>query len=589
MKKRVMIILALISLVLLIILIFIINDFNEIGEDLGGESKASIGFIGCSNTRQTVQGYQFTGGENIWFVKERDIHEYDGGAVLNWAKETERENKNLWKVFDKYLKRNPNTKKIWWQLCIRKEEAEMKYEDTIPIIEALRIRIPHVKIYVSSLTDYNGDVCEITGQEGLDRGKYLVQELDSKNEDIFLGPVFDSLNPDEIMENDESKCHSNEKGVEKLGYQMKEFFEKENENIDNKKIEELSSEEKIWRDRIELALAQTSCQNISNDIPTSYYQGQLIDTHLHIPAIPDWSPEEKFTETPEGRFGGQKSFLGWNIKMSEIACTIKQEGTKNNFAFFPVYEGKISNHLLEIWNRTILQYPEQFTPFIMSSGNDDDPNGFPTVTAETLQTMLYLYPNLFEGYGEIGLYPRENGGSPELPPDSKRLIDIYPIIRKYNLVVYFHLGEGHKKNFEKVLQQNQDINFIWHGDQLSVSEIEDILYKYPNAYYGIDAFWGHDRELFLLFVGKSKENYMNRLNKDFDKVLNYAISDWKKVIERHPDQIIWGTDRGDAVWNYDSDLGQLQVKLARAFISKLDPNVQEKFAYKNAEKIINKK
>jgi len=232
------------------------------------------------------------------------------------------------------------------------------------------------------------------------------------------------------------------------------------------------------------------------------------------------------------------------------------------------------------------QYPNQFTPFIMSSGNDGEPDGFPTVEAATLQEMLAVYPGLFEGYGEIGLYERENGGSPELPPDSKMLQDIYPLIRQNNVVVYFHLGEGHKDNFEKVLTQNPDINFIWHGDQLSIDEVEDVLSKHPNAYYGVDAFWGHDQDLFHLFVGESKEEYLETLDTRFNTVLNYAVNYWKSAIERHPDQFMWGIDRGDAVWNYDLDVGQAQVKLARAFIGKLDPVVQEKFAYKNAERLL---
>ena len=372
-----------------------------------------------------------------------------------------------------------------------------------------------------------------------------------------------------------------------------ENFKDENsyEEVKSKEIEdELSFEEKVWRSRIESAMALTPCEEIpKTEFPPSYYQGPLTDTHLHIPAIPDWSPEEDNLQkdnVPEGRFGGPQALLGWNIKISEIACTIKREGTSKNFAFFPVYEGEISLSLLEIWNRTIEEYPEQFTSFIMSSGNDNEPSGFPTVDARTLKEMLTLYPNLFKGYGEIGLYARENGGSPELPPDSQRLKEIYPIVKENNLVVYFHLGEGHKDNFEKILQQNPDINFIWHGDQLSLNEIESILSKYPNAYYGVDAFWGHDRNLFLLFVGKNKEAYLEKLEEKFNTVLNYAVNDWKSAIERHPDQFVWGIDRGDAVWNYDLDVGQIQVKLARAFIGKLDQSVQEKFAYKNAERLL---
>ena len=128
----------------------------------------------------------------------------------------------------------------------------------------------------------------------------------------------------------------------------------------------------VWNKRIDNALAASDCPPISKiQYPSSYYQGPLIDTHLHIPAIPDWSPEdeeEANEETPEGRFGGPQALLGWNVKMSEIACTLKNEGTTKNFAFFPVYE-HIPEELLEIVHQTTEQYPELFTSFIMSSGS----------------------------------------------------------------------------------------------------------------------------------------------------------------------------------------------------------------------------
>ena len=58
------------------------------------------------------------------------------------------------------------------------------------------------------------------------------------------------------------------------------------------------------------------------------------------------------------------------------------------------------------------------------------------------------------------------------------------------------------------------------------------------------------------------------------------------AIERHAEQFLWGIDRGDAVWNYDIDVGQAQVKLARTFIGRLDPTVQENVAYKNAQGLL---
>ncbi len=581
------------------------------------ERQGSIGFIGCSNTRQTVQGYQWAGGQQLWMVDEDAVHEYDGGAVLNWANSDEKGYDEFWEIFDAYIAHNPATGKVWWQLCMRREEAAMTYEQVVPVLERIREKIPGVTVYVSALPDFPEHECGITGVEGIERAKALVQELDLKNEDVVAGPIIGPLFLADIDDDDESKCHPHVEGAIQTGRQLQAFFDNPELGIENsmedslpaenqtsleeaesaeaheqpdEPQEELSPEEQVWRGRIEKALAPTPCSDIPLiEFPATYYQGPLLDTHLHIPAIPDWSPEEDGAmenEEPEGRFGGPQALLGWNVKMSEIACTLKQEGTHKNFAFFPVYEGEISLRLLEIWNRTMHEYPTQFTPFIMSSGNDDEPNGFPTVDARTLREMLAVYPGLFQGYGEIGLYERENGGSPELPPDAPRLQEIYPLLRQHNLVVYFHLGDGHKDNFERVLKQNPDLTFIWHGDQLSVDEVKDILRKYPNVYYGIDEFFGGEREIFELYVGESKEEYLEMANQKFDQIVQQGVRDWKSLIEQYPDRVLWGTDRGDAVWNYDLDVGQMQVKIARAFIGKLDPAVQEKFAYKNAERLI---
>ncbi len=346
---------------------------------------------------------------------------------------------------------------------------------------------------------------------------------------------------------------------------------------------ELTFAQAVWKKRIDAAMAPSYCPPVTKvEYPSSYYQGPLIDTHLHIPSIPDWSPEQDPSETPEGRFGGPQALLGWNVKISEIACTINQEGTHKNFAFFPVNEGEISVYLLEIWNRTMREYPAEFTPFIMSSGNDNEPDGFPTVDAKTLQDMLAASPGLFQGYGEIGLYERENNGDKALPPDAAYLQAIYPLIKKYQLIVYFHPGEGQLQNFKNVLKQHQEIMFIVHGDEIE-NDISDLMDTYPNIYYTNDPSYSQH---FPLFVGKSKEDFLTAVEKDFDSLLAKDITRWKSMIERHPDRFMWGTDRGDAAWNYDRDVGLFLVRYARAFIGRLSPEVQEKYAYKNAERLI---
>ncbi len=357
--------------------------------------------------------------------------------------------------------------------------------------------------------------------------------------------------------------------------------------------EPLTFEEKVWKQRIDAAMAPSYCPPVQKkEYPRSYYQGPLIDTHLHIPTIDDSTPREEDQEEQMDENDEQEEreddvddkvfpLLGVNVKMADIVCTLRHEGTDKAFAFFPVYE-EIPGPLLEIANETRQQYPEFFTPFIMPPGHDNDPQGSPTVDADTLREMLAVHSGLFRGYGEIGLYERE-GGAKELPPDSPRLLTIYPIIKKNHLVVYFHPGAGQKGNFEKVLKQYPDINFIVHGEQIE-DEISDLMDKYPNIYFTANDLYG---DQYLLHPGENVESFL-AATKNYEPLLQKDLNTWKRLIERHPDQFLWGTDRGGiAVWTFDRRVGQRLTDYARAFIGRLNPAVQEKFAYKNAERLIN--
>lgn len=311
------------------------------------------------------------------------------------------------------------------------------------------------------------------------------------------------------------------------------------------------------------------------------YKGPLIDTHYHIPHFDNPPPWARDNITP---------LLGDNIKISDIACTLQQENTTKVFAFFPVFSEQ-SEEYLQIAKKSVDTYPDKFVTFIMPPDHDNDIGGFPTVDAIQLQEMLNAYPGLFQGYGEIGLYARKNGVA-DLPPDSQRLLEIYPVIREHKLAVYFHLGEGQKDSFEKVLEQNPDINFIWHGDQLIMYEeggrqnltaVEEIISRHPNVFYTIDELYG---DKWMIHPQVTKKEFLDYLQ-DYENLLEKDIATWKGIIERHPDKFMWGTDRSDQVlWSHDSEIGLSLTNYARAFIARLEPAVQEKFAYRNAERII---
>lgn len=67
--------------------------------------------------------------------------------------------------------------------------------------------------------------------------------------------------------------------------------------------------------------------------------------------------------------------------------------------------------------------------------------------------------------------------------------------------------------------------------------------------------------------------------------MRQAVAHWKPLIEKYPDRFTWGTDRWFA-WHFDPEVGGLIEELSRSFIGKLDPAVQENFAYKNAERML---
>lgn len=306
----------------------------------------------------------------------------------------------------------------------------------------------------------------------------------------------------------------------------------------------------------------------SNDLtskdPSQYYTGPMIDSHFHIPPPVN---------------GGPHPVLGRDLTLADIACTLKSEGTSQAFSFFPVYPDYPERKFIEVVEQAKKKYPKLFVRFLMPPGVDDNP---PTASAKVIKKLLKGRQGLFQGYGEIGLYEiKGRRGADQFPPDAPIFQKIYPVVRKNNLLVYLHPGIGHEDNLERVLQQYPQISFIVHGEQIE-SVIGDLMSKYSNVYFTVNDLYG---DQYLLRPDGSKSAFLAGL-KDYGPLLEKDVANWKQLIEAHPDQFIWGTDRGDAVWTFDRDVGRILADYGRNFIARLDPAVQRKFAYQNAQRLL---
>jgi hypothetical protein len=341
--------------------------------------------------------------------------------------------------------------------------------------------------------------------------------------------------------------------------------------------------EKEWERRVASALEPYECPTVAaSDYPSGYYTGPLIDTHLHVPHLSDdFGGPDDDTDKPRGKDSDQydsiatedRPLLGETVTIGKIACTLEQEGTMQAFTFFPVFPDN-PGPLVEVAYKTQQAHGSLFVPFIQASASEVS-----TVEADVLEEMLALRPGLFTGFGEVGDSPTE----PINPaPDEPIYINDFQVAENHGLLVYFHPGIGHAANLQRAIQQFPDVTFIVHGDFVR-PDIGDLMANNPNIYFTANDIFDQASALFRF---GAKQTWVDAMEQNWDAMLDQAIETYEDLINQYPDRFMWGTDRADIVWDYDADIGLLLAKFGRAFIGRLDPAVQEKFAYLNAQALL---
>lgn len=304
-----------------------------------------------------------------------------------------------------------------------------------------------------------------------------------------------------------------------------------------------------------------------------YYTGPLIDTHLHMPVA------SSIVSSTAMQMGFEDMPFRGDLTTDYIACLLDSEGITKAFGFFMMHNAVFDSSISAL-KQDLERHPGKFIAFFMPPFPVE--GQAPEVSA--VENTLKNNPGLYQGYGEARFDFKVIKNA---HPEDEYFLEMYSLSDKYNLIVQIHPDQGQVPALERLLKKYPDVIFLAHLMVDDRKEIGRLIETYDNLYYSLDT------EIHYIFgyhtiqnnKGPTKEEYLASIRKNFDPWLKEALRDWKPLIESHPDKFTWGTDRW-FTWHFDPEVGGLVEEFGRTFIGHLDPAAQEKFAYQNAETML---
>jgi len=185
-------------------------------------SAHSIGYIGCSNTRESVSGYHAISGNKNYLWPPYNM---GGGRIDLWADASS----SYWMSFQGMVSTYGKPKAVWVQLCENVPDAVNNYAQVTAMLGILKSKIPTAVVYISAINAYNpATLCPLMGpltssglaQGNVDTNAWALQAaIDGLAQ---VGPVMGPLTPQLVLTDD---CHPNDAGMALLGGQLKSFFD----------------------------------------------------------------------------------------------------------------------------------------------------------------------------------------------------------------------------------------------------------------------------------------------------------------------------------------------------------------------------
>ncbi len=201
---------------------------------------------------------------------------------------------------------------------------------------------------------------------------------------------------------------------------------------------------------------------------------------------------------------------------------------------------------------------------------------------------------LVKGIGEIEIYAWQ------MPHNDPRILQLFDFASENNLNIMLHPSVGKLTQLEDILKKYPNTTFIMHMFQpdfrIERQNVIRLLQNYSNLYYTIDAdhlMFDNEAKIGLLYkyqdvsVEDGKAGFLRDYSAQADSMLAVDLELFSPMVEAVPDKVVWGTEMHNE-YVYEAEVYDRMIELSRRFIGSFDVETQEKLAYKNAEKIFGK-
>jgi hypothetical protein len=292
-----------------------------------------------------------------------------------------------------------------------------------------------------------------------------------------------------------------------------------------------------------------------------HYVGSLFDTHFHMP---QFVPDQRISDMP---------LLNKDISKDELITYFSKENVIGVVGFS-------------------LPHPQRFQEYY-AIANDFRENeiiqlflGYMGPSPDLTESVIKMSRGLYKGFGELGFYTYPLKGTPLNDPQMGKL---YKLMGKYKMPVMLHPDIGQADQARSMLKEHPNVNFLFHGNEIHY-DIGNIINEFPNAYFSIDSavlftVMPRKQPLGGLFVYGPLNQFITTIENRYNEILNDNVSFWKPQIEQNPTKYMWGTDRF-VQWHFTEEASLIFEEFARAFTGALPKQVQEMYAYTNANKLL---